>query len=605
MAAMVFKCKMCGGSLNIENDMTVVECEYCGTNQTLPKLSSSERAERYERANHHRRNNNYDKAMAIYEQILNEDKTDAEAYWSLVLCRYGIVYVEDPKTKERIPTVNRAQYTSIFADEDYKAALEYADANQKAIYQKEARAIDKIQKGILEISQKEEPFDVFICYKESDASGKRTPDSVLAQELYYGLTQEGFKVFFARITLEDKLGSAYEPYIFAALNSSKVMVVLGTKPEYFNAVWVKNEWSRYLALIKKGEKKTIIPAYKDMDPYDLPEDFSHLQAQDMTKLGFMQDLLRGIKKIASTTPKETVSVKTSGGGDKVDVKNLLRRASMFLGDGDFSNADEYCEKVLDRDPENGEAYLYKLLAEYKIKKPENLYLCNVDFSGSVNYKKAMSFGSEAQQESLHNSLEVVQKRKRCRENLQELDATIDDGKKRIENKSVTIGECTQNINLAKWTLDYIKQALILRKIGAGIHFLGAIFILIGALIWANNPEQSRGGIILVFVLGYPTMIVGLSMMMKNYPGKRFGGGAYFWFSILIFAFDLVGLIFLIISLASTCRKDKRAANGSIEANENRIRELNQEIRSTELRIKGLSEKRIQVQEILNRLERRA
>lgn len=55
---------------------------------------------------------------------------------------------------------------------------------------------------------------MFICYKETDASGRRTPDSVLANDLYHQLTQEGFKVFFARITLEDKLGTAYEPYIF-------------------------------------------------------------------------------------------------------------------------------------------------------------------------------------------------------------------------------------------------------------------------------------------------------------------------------------------------------------------------------------------------------
>ena len=80
------------------------------------------------------------------------------------------------------------------------------------------------------------------------------------------MTKEGFKVFFSRITLEDKLGTAYEPYIFAALNSAKVMVVLGTKPEHFNAVWVKNEWNRYLALIKAGAEKTLIPAYQDMDP---------------------------------------------------------------------------------------------------------------------------------------------------------------------------------------------------------------------------------------------------------------------------------------------------------------------------------------------------
>lgn len=277
----IFKCKMCGGELHINPGESVAACEYCGTTQTLPKLDDDRRANLYDRANHFRRNNDFDKAAGIYEQILNEDKTDAEAYWSLVLCRYGIEYVEDPATHKRVPTVNRAQYTSIFDDEDYKAAIQYADAAQRVVYEAEAKAINEIQKGILEISQKEEPFDVFICYKETDANGRRTPDSVLATDLYHQLTQEGFKVFFSRITLEDKLGTAYEPYIFAALNSAKVMVVLGTKPEYFNAVWVKNEWSRYLALIRGGAKKVLIPAYRDMDPYDLPEEFSHLQAQDM------------------------------------------------------------------------------------------------------------------------------------------------------------------------------------------------------------------------------------------------------------------------------------------------------------------------------------
>ena len=112
---------------------------------------------------------------------------------------------------------------------------------------------------------------MFICYKETDNVGNRTVDSVLAYDLYNELTKEGYKVFFSRITLEDKIGTAYEPYIFAALNSAKIMIVLGTKPEYFNATWVKNEWSRYLTLAKKSNgKKILIPAYKDMDPYDLP-----------------------------------------------------------------------------------------------------------------------------------------------------------------------------------------------------------------------------------------------------------------------------------------------------------------------------------------------
>ena len=123
----LFKCKMCGGALEINNNETVATCEYCGTQQTLPKLDDDRRANLYDRANHFRRNNEFDKAMGIYEQILNEDNTDAEAYWSLVLCRYGIEYVEDPSSHKRIPTVNRAQFTSVFDDDNYKSALEYAD----------------------------------------------------------------------------------------------------------------------------------------------------------------------------------------------------------------------------------------------------------------------------------------------------------------------------------------------------------------------------------------------------------------------------------------------------------------------------------------------
>lgn len=392
----VFKCKMCGGTVEFEPGATVGVCDSCGTKQTLPRLDDDRRANLYDRANHFRRNNDFDKAMGIYEQILNADNADAEAYWSLVLCRYGIEYVEDPATRKRVPTVNRAQYTSIFADEDYKSALQYADSYQKEIYEQEAKAIDDIQKGILEISSKEKPFDVFICYKETDAQGRRTQDSVLANDLYHQLTQEGFKVFFSRITLEDKLGTAYEPYIFAALNSAKVMVVLGTKPEYFNAVWVKNEWSRYLSIVKQsGGKKVLIPAYRDMDPYDLPEEFSHLQAQDMSKLGFMQDLIRGIKKIVGTSNakavvKESVAVNTTNNS----TAPLLRRAYLFLEDGNWQEADEYCERVLDLDPECAEAYVGKLMAELKVRKRDKLADCREPFESLNNCQKAIRFGDK-------------------------------------------------------------------------------------------------------------------------------------------------------------------------------------------------------------------
>ena len=389
----LFKCKMCGGELEVDVTASICQCPYCGSQQTLPKLHDDNRNNLYGRANHFRRNNDYDKAMNIYEQILNQDDTDAEAYWSIVLCRYGIEYVVDPTTEKRVPTINRVQLASIYADEDYKSAIKYANEEQRPIYEAEAGVIDNILKGYLEISKKEKPFDVFICYKETDSSGERTHDSVLAQDLYYGLKEEGFKVFFARITLEDKLGSAYEPYIFAALNSAKVMVALGTKPEYFTATWVKNEWSRYLTLMKKDSSKMLIPAYKGMDAYDLPEEFSHLQAQDMSKLGFMQDLIRGIKKIIGGNKEEKVvqQVVSAGGGN---TSALLKRANMFLEDGDFTSADEYAEKVLDINPECAEAYVVKLMVSLSRKDVNELYKYGSDFSTNLHFQKALRFASD-------------------------------------------------------------------------------------------------------------------------------------------------------------------------------------------------------------------
>ena len=390
----VFKCKMCGGSLEVTEGMTVCECEYCGTKQTLPKTDNEQTLNMFNRANHFRQQCEFDKAAEIYERMTAQ-RDDAELYWSIVLCRYGIEYVDDPLTKKKIPTCHRTQYKSILEDADYLEALSHADSVQKEVYKQEAEYIDKVQKGILEISNKEKPFDVFICYKETDDMGRRTPDSVLAQELYYGLTKEGFKVFFSRITLESKLGTEYEPYIFAALNSAKVMVVVGTKPEYFNAVWVRNEWSRYLMLMQEDRSRTLIPAYKDMDPYDLPDALSMFQAQDMTKLGFMQDLIHGIKKIVSTDePKKEVVKETVVRNSSGNVENLLKRGNLALEDGKWDDAKGFFDQVLNEDVEEHRAYIGFLCAEYGIVNEQMLVQVNKDFTQSEYYQKACRFGGE-------------------------------------------------------------------------------------------------------------------------------------------------------------------------------------------------------------------
>lgn len=297
---MLFKCKICGGNLNVTSGERVTECEYCGVKQTIPRFTEPETQEVYNRANSYLKNNEFDKAENLYNQILFKNKKDADAYWNVLMCRYGVTYVKDPASGKYIPTCNRTLYNSIFNDENYLNAIEYADEQQKALYEENAQTIDNIQKGILSVSKKEKPFDIFISYKETDVNGARTNDSIAAQELYNKLTAEGYKVFFSRITLEDKIGTEYEPYIYAALASSKVMITVSSSKENIEAVWVKNEWSRFLSFMAKDSSKSIIPLYYDMPKTDLPDEFAHLTAYDMHENGFEQELIRGIKKLIPT-----------------------------------------------------------------------------------------------------------------------------------------------------------------------------------------------------------------------------------------------------------------------------------------------------------------
>lgn len=356
----VFKCKMCGGNLEVQDGMTVCECEYCGSIQTIPNLDDEKKINLFTRANRLRSACEFDKAAGVYESIVAEFQEEAEAYWGLILCTFGIEYVDDPKTGKKIPTCHRSSFNSVLEDPNFELVMEYSDPTSRAIYRDEAKAIEELRKNIIEVSSKEDPYDIFICYKETDAMGERTIDSVIAQDVYDALTEKGYKVFFSRITLEDKLGEEYEPYIFAALNSAKVMLAFGTDYEYYNAVWVKNEWSRFLSLIEKGEKKTLIPCFKGIDAYDMPKEFARLQAQDMGKVGAIQDLLRGIGKILGTNSKPANPGYTGTIG--AEESALDQRGNMALEDGDFEGAEGYFERALDANPFDAKAYLGKFLA---------------------------------------------------------------------------------------------------------------------------------------------------------------------------------------------------------------------------------------------------
>ena len=391
----IFKCKMCGGDLEVRSGATVCECEYCGSTQTTPNLDSEKKTNLFNRANRFRLDSEFDKASAIYASITAEFPKEAEAYWGLCLCKFGIEYVDDPLSGAKIPTCHRTLTTSILDDNDYSQAIQNADVISRPVYESEASRIDELQQDILRIVKSETPYDVFISYKETDENGDRTEDSVVAYDIYEMLTGKGLKVFFSRITLEDKLGQEYEPYIFAALQSAKVMLAVGTSYENLDAVWVKNEWSRFLEMMKSDRSKKLIPCFKNMEIDDLPKPFQRLQAQDISKLGWEQDLVRGVVKICGkqgTGVNEEKPVAVNNSTQKRN-QDLLERAKIYIEDGLWENAEKYCKQYLRVSITDPEGYWTMLLIQKHAKNTEDLKKKGIVISDEEYFIKTIKYAN--------------------------------------------------------------------------------------------------------------------------------------------------------------------------------------------------------------------
>ena len=451
----VYKCKMCGGNLEITNSENgLCECDSCGSTQTVPIQDNAKKAELYNTANEYRKNNRFDRATDVYRNMVKEFPEEAEAYWGMVLCRYGIEYVKDPKTGKMMPTCHRTIPKSIYDDADYRLACEKSKALAREQHEKEAQEIDIIQKKIFMLAQKEEPYDIFISYKElEDGTRERTQDSVLAQDIYERFTTEGYKVFFSRISLENRLGEDYEPIIYSALRSAKVMLLVGTSREHMNAPWVRNEWTRYLDMMEEEpDKKTLIPVYAKMDPYDIPSEISgrHLQAQDAGKIGFQQDLLHGVKKVLKSSHSYVAPINYSGGSN-ANTGGMLERGFICLKDRNFKEAESVFNKVLDIDPHSGGAYLGRLMIRRRVSDIDELEHQKDPMSAESDYQHVLEYGEPKIKKKLREfDKKIIQKNK---------ERAFDFVKKKTVEVDVTLRKLKQELHENKNEMDNLNGIL--------------------------------------------------------------------------------------------------------------------------------------------------
>ena len=303
-------CKCCGMLLKREGNYYV--CDYCMNRWMIDVANDVSAVERVA-AWTALRQGDFDKATELFEEIIIKDDKNHEAYWGRALARNAIVYVNDVVEDKKVPTCNNITEASFLNDKDVKKAIELAPEDVAVGYKKQIDYLENIRVEWLEKASKEPPYDVFISFKDSDRENgiERTKDSFDAQEIYTALVDAGYKVFFSRVSLRGKVAEQYEPYIYNAIKTAKVMIVFGEKPEYFNATWIKNEWTRFKARIDGGEKhkNSLVVVVKDMNPGDLPIALRARQAMNMTDLTFFETLKNHIASIVGGTSAQKTAAK--------------------------------------------------------------------------------------------------------------------------------------------------------------------------------------------------------------------------------------------------------------------------------------------------------
>ena len=270
MALRDFKCITCGGDVINRNGVYV--CESCGnTYEAVEKISEAE-VIALNRATALRERLLFDDAWEEYDLILKEYPQNEFASWGALLCEYGIIYEEDYDGSRKM-NCHRLSEKPVFENVYYEKL--------NAEYKTEAQNIENLRLAILEKSKKIEPYDVFICYKQTEEKYGRffpTREATWARDIYEILTHKmGLRVFFAEKALVNE-NTEWEPHIYAALNSAKLMFVLASSESNVSAVWVKNEWKRFHRYIKEGKEKLLRVVYDNMEAYNLPKELQGMQA---------------------------------------------------------------------------------------------------------------------------------------------------------------------------------------------------------------------------------------------------------------------------------------------------------------------------------------
>lgn len=263
-------------------------CIKCGELTVLPdQMQNTEKksAENAMRGMNFYLSQGYEKAEYHFSLAAAQSPDEPQYLWAMLLARYGVrfcrVLLNHGTSIGFIINFWRADFPSqpLRQTEEYQLIEDEAagiDIDLLKYYTNEAENIDK---GLKQIGEIDEQYDVFLSYKYSDEDNddEQTPEARLASLIYPALREKNVRTFYAPKSMAGKNVYDYEGYIHNAIKRANMMVVLASDGKNVSSPWVESEWKRFLTFNKDEQQRLLICAVGGLLPTSMPPELSHYQ----------------------------------------------------------------------------------------------------------------------------------------------------------------------------------------------------------------------------------------------------------------------------------------------------------------------------------------
>ena len=298
---------------------------------------------------------------------------------------------------------HQAQLSDFAGDEDVRQALALADGPEKESYQEECLRITALQKQVAAHAAVTEPYDVIVIADEGSPAALERAGAVCA-----AVTAAGLRCLCPALELARTPRQDWEPVLHHAVNTAGAMVYAAVGKEGFPPS-PRFDAERYLSRKAASQRaaaaavQMLVVAYDGLDEYeDIPDslfDGADLRLS-MADPAFLDQLCAALT--AHKRDYGSALHVENAGHDNYEYTNLIRQARLALDGGDFEEAEEAYNQILNFNAGESQAYWGLVLAKHRCKNEDALIQKGALLHEEGNYRSAVAFANEREAQTYRN-----------------------------------------------------------------------------------------------------------------------------------------------------------------------------------------------------------